>query len=191
MKKLFVAFALICSAFAVSAQRAGDATAWNDKQADDSEFNHSGIFLNPGIGVVTGDCDTGFGFSFNMGYRWHIASGFSWDIVKVGINTDVINFTDMLDARFMSGFRYNTPVLFSDKGLYVDFAVGYQFMTRDTALGGVAYEVGAGFNLTRTVSLGLVWEGSSVSDEFYTPYYGWSDVKYSWGMFGVRLGLNF
>lgn len=185
MKKLLIAIAMICSVISVSAQRAGDATTWNDK-LDEGDFNHSGFFLNPTIGVTAGDVETGFGVGVGLGYRWHIASGFNWDIVKAEAMTDVSNFTDALAVRFMSGIRYNSPVLFSDKGLYADFGIGYQFMTSDTDNSGVAYEIGVGLNLTRTVSLGLVWEGNSSSYESY----GY-DFDAHWGMFGVRLGLNF
>jgi len=193
MKKLLIAIAMICSVMSVSAQRAGDATSWNDKSVVEGDFNHSGFFLNPTIGVTAGDVDTGFGVGLGLGYRWHIGSGFNWDIVKADAITDVSNFTDALTVRFQTGVRYNSPVLFSDKGLYADFGIGYQFNTNDTDMSGVAYEIGIGLNMTRTISLGLVWEGNSSSYEYYVPgrYGGTYDVDSHWGMFGVRLGLNF
>ncbi|MDE6453095.1 MAG: hypothetical protein K2L27_02705 [Muribaculaceae bacterium] len=182
MKKILIAFVMLFGAFAANAQRAGEATMWSD----DSDFNHSGFFFNPTVGVMTGDCDTGFGLDLTAGYRWHISSGFNWDILKVGMNTDVANFGEMLSLRFLSGFRYNSPALFADKGLYVDFGLGYQVFTDETDLSGFAYEVGAGVNLTRLISLGLVWEGNTSSvDTYYGSY------NLSWGTFGVRLGLNF
>lgn len=182
MKKFLLGLALMASVFTVTAQRAGEASF----SASDNDFNHSGFVINTGVGVMAGDCETGLGYSVDLGYRWHIYNGFCWDIIKVGAQTDLLHFTDMLDVRFLSGFRYNSAPLFSDKGLYANFALGYQFMTEDTDLGGLAYEVGVGFNLTRTTSIGLVWEGSNAKVDGY-----WADYTFNWGMFGIRLGLNF
>lgn len=194
MKKLLFAIAMICSVLSVSAQRAGDATAWNDSKAVESDFNHSGFILNPTIGVMTGDVETGFGIGVDLGYRWHISSGFNWDIITAGISTNSAEFSDNLNVRLLSGFRYNSPAIFGDKGLYANLGLGYQLMTSDTDLGGFAYEVGVGINLTRIVSLGLVWEGNTASTSYsYKSGRNWyeEDVNYHWGMFGVRLGLNF
>ena len=52
-------------------------------------WNHSGFFFDTGIGVVAGDLDPDFGWEFGMGYRWHIASGISWEIARLGYNTGV------------------------------------------------------------------------------------------------------
>ncbi|MDE7472492.1 MAG: hypothetical protein K2M68_02790 [Muribaculaceae bacterium] len=186
MKKFLLVFALLAGALSVSAQRAGEFSMWSNENSD---INHSGFFLNPAIGLVTGDCEDDFGVSLQLGYRWHIASGFNWDIVKVGANTGVSNFTEMLDLRFLSGFRYNSHEILAGHSMYADVAFGYNFLT-DVSEGGFAYEVGVGVNLTRTLSLGLVWEGSNVSydDWFYGRY---TEVSAKWGTLGVRLGINF
>ncbi|MDE6540699.1 MAG: hypothetical protein K2L74_01665 [Muribaculaceae bacterium] len=183
MKKILIAFVMLFGAFAANAQRASEATIWNE----DYDFNHSGFFLNPTIGVMTGDRFNGFGFDITAGYRWHAGSGFNWDILKVGMNTETSYFGEMFSLRFLSGFRYNSPALFAGKGLYVDFGLGYQVSTYEGDLSGFAYEVGAGVNLTRLISLGLVWEGNNTSGDVYE---GSTRVD-GWGLFGVRLGLNF
>lgn len=186
MKKFLVVFTLLLGAVSMSAQRAGEVSMWSNET---SEINHSGMFVNPAIGLQTGDCDDDFAVSLQLGYRWHIASGFNWNIFEAGANTGVSNFTDMLDLRFLSGFRYNSPEIVAGRSLYVDVAFGYNYLTKIKE-GGFAYEVGAGVNLNRLVSLGLVWEGSTAS---YSVGYGRysADVDAKWGTVGIRLGLNF
>ncbi len=183
MKKFIVFFALIAGVFSMSAQRAGEFSMWNNEVSYD--INHSGLFLNPTVGLQTGDVEDDFGLSLQLGYRWHIGSGFNWNVLSVGANTGVSNFTDMLDLRFLSGVRYNSPEILAGKSLYADVAFGYNYLT-EMEEGGFAYEVGVGVNLNRSVSLGLVWEGSKVSYED-----GWYDFSAKWGIVGIRLGLNF
>lgn len=153
-------------------------------------INHSGIFLNPTIGLLTGDLDKDLGIDLTVGYRFHIVNGFNWDIAKIGISTGVSDAQGNLTLRFLSGLRYNSPAMFGGKSLYADCAFGYSFMTEEPDLGGFAYEVGAGINLSRKVSLGIVWEGNN-------PRYSWADnyyeytLKANYGTVGFRLGLNF
>ncbi len=182
MKKLLTVIAALCCILGASAQRAGEATIWNDN----SEYNHSGFFINPTLGVITGDVDTDFGIDLTLGYRWNFAGGLSWDILKVGANTGVSNFSDLMTLRFLSGIRYNSPEVIGDKSLYADFSLGYCLLTEDTDFSGFAYEVGAGVNLSPSVSLGIVWEGNNprYEDDFYI-------YKFSYGTFGLRLGLSF
>lgn len=186
MKKILTTLMLLCCILVANAQRAGEASIWNDN----SDINHSGFFLNPTIGVMTGDVDTDFGIDITVGYRWHIASGFSWDILKIGANTGVSNFSDLMTLRFLSGIRYNSPEIIGDKSLYADFSLGYCLLTDDTDLNGFAYEVGAGINLTKSISVGIVWEGNNPKYSWEDAYYKYTE-KFSYGTFGVRLGLNF
>ncbi len=186
MKKFLTLIISLCCAFGIYAQRAGEASVWNN----DSEVNHSGFFLNPTIGVMTGDVDTDFGIDLTVGYRLNLVDGLSWDILKVGANTGVSNFSDLMTLRFLSGFRYNSPEIVADKSLYADFSLGYCLMTEDTDLHGFAYEVGAGVNLTSNLSLGIVWEGNNPRYSYEDGRYEYT-FKYSFGTIGLRLGLNF
>lgn len=184
MKKLLLIFTvLVTSAITSSAQRASDSDlSWHGN----SDINHNGIFTDVTAGVLTGDLDTDFGLGLKLGYRWHVSDGISWDIASIGLSTGVSDFSEALNLRFLTGFRYNTPEDLVGKSLYVNFGLGYCLSTDDTDFGGFAYEVGAGVNLTRTLSLGLVWEGSNWSYE----YENWK-ISGKFGIIGLKLGLNF
>lgn len=178
MKKVLVAFALIFSVFAAKAQLASEGAVWNE----DAGVNHSGVFLNPSIGYVTGDIDSGFGVSLNLGYRWHVGSGFNWDILSVGANSEVSNFTETLDLRFLTGVRYNSPAVLAGKSLYANFGLGYHLLTDNTDIGGFAWEIGAGVNLSSKVSVGIIYEASHYSED---------GASANWGLVGARVGFNF
>lgn len=184
MRKLLIMLTLVASyAISVNAQRASDSDlSWKY----DNGVNHSGFVTDITAGVLTGDMDTDFALGVKLGYRWHIYNGLNWDIVSVGASTGVSNFAEAMNLRFLTGFRYNTPVDLIGKSLYVNFGLGYCLSTDDTDWGGFAYEVGAGVNLNRLISLGIVWEGSNWS----ASYDGW-DFSAKFGIIGVKLGLNF
>lgn len=175
MKKIFVILALIFSVLTAKVQAV---SIWNQG----SGINHSGAFINPAVGLQCGDVDDDFGIAVNVGYRWHLGSGFNWDVVSFGINTGVSNFSEMLDMRFLTGLRYNTPQIFAGKSLYLNCGFGYHFLTDNTDINGFAWEVGGGVNINRGLSLGLIYEGSKYSK------HGWGA---KWGIVGLRLGLNF
>lgn len=183
MKKFWTAFVFVLGLAAANTQSVS--AAWDD------DCNHSGVFLNPTVGVTVGDVDTDFGVGLGLGYRWHITNGICWDVASVGASTGVSNFTEQLNLRILSGLRYNSPALFADKGLYGSFGLGYQFCTDNTDISGLAYEVGAGINFSRTISLGFVWEGNCASYTVVGPRNYTVDVDSHWGTFGVRLGINF
>lgn len=187
MKKFLTVFAILCGFMSANAQRAAEASIWES----DDNINHSGIFVNPSLGVVLGNADTDFGVDLTLGYRWHIGNGFNWDVAKIGAFTGVSDFSDLMSIRILSGFRYNSAPILGDKSMYVDFSVGYSFRTTETSIGGFAYEIGVGANLSRTISLGLVWEDNRHSADVYIPYWGEGTLKYHYGLLGLRLGLNF
>ncbi len=183
MRKLLIIMAVMASAIPASAQRASDSDM---RWANSSDINHSGFVTDITAGVLTGDLDTDFALGVKLGYRWNIYDGLSWDVVSIGASTGVSNFVEAMNLRFLTGFRYNTPVDLIGKSLYANFGLGYCLSTDDTEWGGFAYEVGAGVNLTRKVSLGIVWEGSTWSaEDDYWKYTG------KFGVIGLRLGLNF
>lgn len=183
MRKVILFLAVLVSAITASAQRASDSDmSWSNND----DINHSGVFADVTAGVLTGDMDTDFALGLKLGYRWNIYDGLSWDVVSIGASTGVSNFAEAMNLRFLTGFRYNTPVDLIGKSLYVNFGLGYCLSTDDTDWGGFAYEIGVGVNLTRTISLGLAWEGSKWSYE----YEGWK-FSGNFGIIGAKLGINF
>ncbi len=158
-------------------------------------WNHSGLFINTGIGVLTGDADTDFAWEFGWGYRWHITSGISWEIFRLGFNVGVSNFTDTWDLRFTTGVRYDTPRFDFLKGrsLYAHFNLGYggRPLADESDGGGFVWEIGAGIKLNRKCSVGLFYQADKDSYEYYVPYYGYDDVNFNWGMFGVKIEYQF
>lgn len=161
-------------------------------------WNHSGLFLNTGIGVLTGDADTDFAWEFGWGYRWHITSGISWEVFRLGFDTGVSHFKDMFNLRFTTGVRYDTPRFdfLKGKSLYANFNLGYGIRPMaDESEGGFVYEIGAGIKLNRKCSVGLFYQGNKDSYEYsyYIPRYGWEyeDVDLNWGMFGIKIEYQF
>lgn len=147
--------------------------------------NHSGMFVEPAIGLMVGDCDTDFGIGVGFGYRWHIANGFSWDVLKISGNTGVSHLSEMFDARFLTGIRYTTDAIIPGRSVYVNLAMGWNILPDQPEWTGFAYEIGAGLNLTNHVSLGLVWEGNCLKyeDPGYPSMHN--------GLLGVKLGYQF
>lgn len=188
MKRLIAILVVAISMATASAQRAADMGIFSGSNDD---WNHSSMFVETHLGAVVGDVSsTGFGWGVGLGFRLHLIDGLCWDVVKVGMNTDVLNFVDMLDVRFLSGLRYNSPRFIADKSLYLNFALGYHLFTECTTYSGFAYEVGGGINLSRNLSMGITWEASHTTAEeyFFGDYY---DVKLNWGTVGLKLAYQF
>lgn len=183
MKKIIIASLLSLFAIPTFAQRASDADV---SYMGDENWNHSGAFTELVLGGQVGDVDADFGVGLNFGYRLHIWNGISWDVAKIGVNTGVSHFTDVLDLRFLSGFRYNTPNFVAGKSLYLNCAFGYHFLTDNTDLDGFAYEVGAGVNLNPNFSMGITWDASQSDVEGY-----YSDYSWNWGIIGLKLAYQF
>lgn len=151
---------------------------------DDDDWNRSGLFLDGGIGVYCGDVNNELGIEANIGYRLHLVDGLCWDIAKGGVQLWCADgFSDSSTARFLTGFRYNTPRFVGDKSLYVSTAFGYQFMWGETDINGLAYEVGAGVNLSSKVALGINWNGSNSSFKDY--------FNFKWGLLSLRFNYLF
>lgn len=185
MKKFLLLLAVaVAGVSTVMAQRAGELNVW---QGDQNDWNHSGVFADGGLGLFCGDTDTNFGIEVNVGYRWHLYEGLCWDVVKGGIQlycSDII--ADASTARFLSGLHYNSPRFIADKSLYISTAFGYQFMWGDTEMGGLAYEVGAGINLTPNFSAGINWSGNNTKYDYYL-FSGTS----KWGLLSLRFSYQF
>jgi hypothetical protein len=190
MKKLFAIIAVALCVVTASAQRASDMGIFSNNEYED--WNHSAVFVETALGATTGDIgDTDLGWSLGIGYRWHITSGFCWDILKLAANAEPSNFEDTVDCRLLSGFRYNSPRVLVGKSLYANVAFGYHFLDGDIdGRHGFAYELGAGINLTRHLSLGINWEASSYNTTYKVGKKETSD-KISWGIVGLKLGCQF
>lgn len=187
MKKLFMLLMLAAMSAGISAtaQRAGE---YNLVHSDD--WNHSGIFANVGLGVACGDVDTDLGLSVGLGYRYHFGNGLNWDVISATYYSPMVtdDFEDSSSLRILTGIRYNSSPILAGKPLYGNFAAGYQMNLKDFDYWhGFAYELGAGVLLSRTVSLGLMWEGNVAH---YDLGYDESENLH-FGIFGVKLGLNF
>ena len=186
MKKLFSILAALAVAVSVtaSAQRAGEFNLSNNE-----DWSHSGVFSELGVGVTLGDLDADLGLSLGLGYRYHINNGFCWDIAKVTYYVPCVTtaFAESSSMRFISAIRYNSAPLLGDMPLYATFGVGYQLNVDDTdRWKGFAYEIGLGVNMSRSCSLGLVWEGNVAH---YDTYYGSENANF--GILGAKLGVQF
>lgn len=195
MKKFFLGCLIICTSFVSNAQKLETITSertFTMEAPKAPSWNHSGFFLNTGIGVLAGDdVDTDFGWEFGWGYRWHIASGVSWEVARLGFNVGVSNFKEMFDLRLTTGIRYDTPRFEALKGksAYANFCFGYGFLMDSGEHGGFAYEIGAGIKLSRKCSVGLFWQGDAERFDGYD----WYDDTWTanWGVFGVKIEWQF
>jgi opacity protein-like surface antigen len=190
MKKLFAIIAVALCVVTASAQRASDMGIFSNNEYED--WNHSAVFVETAIGAIVGDVDTDFGWNVGLGYRWHISYGFCWDVLKLGINTIPSNFSkETLDWRVLSGFRYNSPRFIAGKSLYANVAFGYHILDGGKdGKHGLAYEIGAGINLTRHLSLGISWDASSYNSTYTYKKNSYSE-NISWGIVGLKLGCQF
>ena len=200
MKKIFLAALAGVTAMAASGQiirsDASERTFAPVKPAAPvvKSWNHSGLFVNTGIGLLTGDADADFAWEAGWGYRWHIAAGVSWEVFRIGMNVGVSNFSETFDLRFTSGLRYDTPRFgfIGDRSFYATFCLGYGGLIGADAGGdgGFVYEVGAGIKLTRKCSVGLFYQGDR-EDSYYYDYRSGSDCDLKWGMLGVKIEYQF
>ncbi|MBD5316671.1 MAG: hypothetical protein HDS11_03230 [Bacteroides sp.] len=186
MKKILSILLLFAASVTMNhafAQRAGE---YNLSSSSAENWSKSGLFVNATIGVGCGDLDSDFGFSVGLGYRYHFGNGLSWDVAKVTYSNPQTTyyFDDANTMSFLTGVRYLSMPILAGKPLYGNFAVGYQMNISDfDSWHGFAYEIGAGVALSRTISVGLVWEG----DVAYVKHYD----NANFGIFGARLGINF
>lgn len=196
MKKIIALLLLICAFLPLNqalAQRAGE---YNVTPRDDS-WNKSGVFANIGFGLSAYENYSNYwedrcfspGLSIDLGYRYHFGQGFYWNIVKVGYsNPRFDRFGEASTMRFMTGFRYMSAPILADRPVYTHFDLGYFVNVANTNYwDGFAYEIGVGVAISRTISLGIAWEGSKASN-FY--HYRWPNTE-PIGIFALQLGINF
>lgn len=199
MKKLLMACLVACTAFGTSAQIIRSTTSEQTlvtKQTVPTEksWNHSGLFINTGVGVLTGDADTDFAWELGWGYRWHVASGISWEVFRLGFNAGVSDFKETLNLRITTGLRYDTPRFdfLGNRSLFANFCLGYggRPAAEYTGSGGFAWELGVGFKFNRKCSVSLIYQANSDNDIDIDDYYGY-EYDLSWGMVGFKFEYQF
>ena len=157
MKKLFVL--AVCSILALGASAqiirttsSEFITATVPDAPKVENWHHSGIFIDAGIGAMADRWDNlNFGFDVGLGYRWHIAKGWSWEIFRLGVEVGAPYISDTFAALLTTGFRYESKK-FKHGGLYVSGNFG---MAIPTQFPGAAWDFGLGMKVTRNSSVGL------------------------------------
>lgn len=154
-------------------------------------YTHSGIFADVSAGLFNDSYGNDFGIGLKAGYRYHIYEGICWDVASIGANTCIGWHGEEFNLRFLSGIHYDLPKNILTKSLYANLDLGYCLSTYDTSCGGFAYDIGLGINLTRLISLGLVWEGSLWRQEYTIADGLRLKFKENFGTIGIQFGLNF
>lgn len=202
MKKFLIACMIACTALSGSAQIIRSTTSERTIKVKPEapkvlSWNHSGCFVNTGIGLLAGDAPSDFAWELGWGYRWHIGSGVSWEVFRFGFNTGVSHFKDLFDLRITTGLRYDSPRIagLGERSIYANFCFGYGGRVSPPdeicSYGGFVYEIGLGVKLTRKCSLGLIWQGNNDNFDVDLPMGGYVSGDASWGMFGVKIEWQF
>lgn len=192
-EKIIAILLLVCAFLPLNQALAQRASEYNIAPRDYS-WNKSGVFANIGFGLSVYDyCgywdhERNFttGLSVDLGYRYHFGQGFYWNIFKLSYyNPYLADFGDSSSLRFMTGARYLSQPILAERPLYAHFDLGYYLNVGDHDYyewDGFAYEIGVGVALSRTISLGLAWEGTATSHHQY---------RQPIGIFALQLGINF
>lgn len=195
MKRIILAtlavFATLCGSAQIIRSTTSEQTLVR-QEVKEKSWNHSGLLVETGIGLLSGDADSDFAWEFGWGYRWHISSGFSWEVFKLGFNVAPASFKETWDLGVTTGLRYDSPRIASlgDRSVFGNFSFGYGgTVLQDSSEGGFKYEVGVGVKMTRNLSLSLFYQGNNDSYD-YSDYgdYSWDA---SWGMFGLKIEWQF
>lgn len=199
MKRIILAtlavFATLCGSAQIIRSTTSEQTLVR-QEVKEKSWNHSGLLVETGIGLLSGDADSDFAWEFGWGYCWHISSGFSWEVFKATFNVAPASFKETWDLGVTTGLRYDSPRIASlgDRSVFGNFSFGYggTFLNElDDAdvCAGLKYEVGVGVKMTRNLSLSLFYQGDNVSYEFYN--HNDYTVDASWGMFGLKIEWQF
>lgn len=187
MKKIIILSLLAISTLASQAQSQIVSSRSQRIETTTVRTEHtSHIFLDLGVGAFTGDYDDS-GVGVDLGFRWNqmFTPNIGWDILKINCQTDTKNFTECIDIQAKTGVRGVSPVLFGNCTAYANAAVGYGYWT-DPSEGGVAWEVGAGLNITPRFAVGVFYNASNFSIE---DRYG-DDVSVNVGLVGLRISVG-
>lgn len=195
MKKTFLVALLAIFTMSASAQLM---TSRMSKMTGERKTH---VWMDFGVGLPTGDASKAkLGAAVDLGFRiTHMyTENYGWDIVRIKGKTycGADDIGDVISVGIQTGFRYVSPVLFSNKTLYGNVMLGASAIglsrsshhSDDDDAGfsgtdaGFDWEIGAGINLTKHFSAGLFYESQSATNHGYS---------YNWGMFGLRGSLRF
>lgn len=189
MKKFFLIAIMGLLTMSASAQIIRSTTSEVSLAAKEkpSDWNHSGMIYDVALGFMSGDVeDAGLGLGLGLGYRWHIANGVSWEVLRLDANTGTSHFTELLYVRATTGIRYDSNRIqaLGGRSLFANFNAGYGLMTDYTDFKGFAYEIGAGIKLTRNTSISIIYQSNGVK------YSDW-DYSANWGLVGLKAEYQF
>ena len=161
MKKIYAI--LLCALFAVAAQAQIVSSHSSRITYTETKTEKEPIFfIDLGLGFYTGDVED-TGMAVDLGFRWTkmFTPYFGWDIFKASAQSDVSNFSELLNFQGKTGVRGVTPVLFGEKGtIFGNVGLGYGFYY-DPEEGGFAWEIGGGVNFNSRCALSIVYNGGA------------------------------
>lgn len=183
MKKFFVLTLLSLVCMVSNAQLVKGTSYYKESSPASSR-----LWIDLGAGATSGDWEDGIVLNLGFRYNYVITENFSWDVVKVNAQSNTEELGDFFTLQALSGLRGTTPVLFGNNGsLYVNAALGYGY-NFDISKGGLAWEVGAGVNLSSKFAIGVVYGSQSLD---FSDYYGYDLGTFKLGHISGRLSFTF
>lgn len=184
MKKLFVTTFMFLMFATMQAQIV------QSRSSGYTKYNHptkNYIAVDLGAGSMTGDHeDTEFGLDLGVRWTMMLNDNLGWDVLKLSAQSDTGNFDRYFSVQLKTGVRGVTPVVLGNCSIYGNFALGYGYYT-NCKKGDLAYEFGAGVNITPKVSLGVAYNICNFTD----IYSDWDEEDIKVGLFSVRLSYRF
>jgi len=181
MKKIYAI--LLCALFAVAAQAQIVSSHSSRITYTETKTEKEPIFhIDLGVGFYTGDVED-TGMAIDLGFRWTkmFTPYFGWDIFKASAQSDVSNFSDLLNFQAKTGVRGVTPVLFGEKGtIFGNFGLGYGYYY-DPEEGGFAWEIGGGVNFNSRCALSIVYNGCGFDKHDEDFNIGVVSLRFSYG----------
>jgi hypothetical protein len=178
MKRNILLLFLACCIANVSAYANSDTTEATDPIdaiTPSDDLNCSSFYIETAVAVFLDQYATDYVTAVAGGYRKYVKNGIHWDILKLRLNNYQLNVFDPFSLQFLTGIHYNSPHKISNKSIYVNGAIG---CLTDFVYAGFTFEAGAGLNINRTLSLGIVCDGFFETD-------------YAAGGIGLQLGIQF
>jgi len=171
MKKIVLLFVLMMVSSSAFAQLVTTTRVYRERN-----HNHH-LAIDMGIGGYTGDVyDMGLGLDFGLRYNYTINQNIGIDIIKASVQTGTNHFGEALQLQAKTGVRGVSPVLFGQSSLYGNFGIGASYLP-DPQEVGVAWEIGAGLNITPRFAVGAAYNSTHVDGV-------------SFGLISFRLSVN-
>jgi len=181
MKKFFVLTLLSLVCMVSNAQLVKGTSYYKEKSP-------SHIWIDLGVGGTSGDWEDGAVLNLGLRYNMPFSDNFSWDIIKVNLQSNTEEIGDCLTLQALTGLRGTTPVLFGSNGsIYANAALGYGYMF-DPSEGGFTWEIGAGVNITSRFAIGIVYGSQSID---MGEYEGYDSGSANLGHISGRLSFTF